>query len=54
MGRRMRLMGGDSPGKAPDGWGQADIWQFSDKYKYGGDGDKFLGSKKDLKKLVTG
>ena len=44
----------DSPGKPIAGWENISFWQYSDSYKYGGDGDKFLGDMDGLKKMATG
>lgn len=43
-----------SPGAIPGGWSYQTIWQYADKYAYGGDGDKFNGDAAGLKKLASG
>ncbi|KAK6855434.1 N-O-diacetyl muramidase [Apiospora arundinis] len=43
-----------SPGTIPGGWPRQTIWQYADKYAYGGDGDKFNGDEAGLKKLASG
>ncbi|KAK8069300.1 hypothetical protein PG994_005916 [Apiospora phragmitis] len=43
-----------SPGSIPGGWPYQTIWQYADKYTYGGDGDKFNGDEAGLKKLALG
>ncbi|KAK7931913.1 hypothetical protein PG985_002625 [Apiospora marii] len=43
-----------SPGTIPGGWPYQTIWQYADKYAYGGDGDKFNGDEAGLKKLASG
>ncbi|PGG95848.1 hypothetical protein GX51_08103 [Blastomyces parvus] len=43
----------ESPGTAPGGWTHT-IWQYTDKYEFGGDGDLFNGDEQGLKKLATG
>lgn len=44
----------DAPGEAPGGWPYETIWQFDDKYKYGGDSDTFNGDMAALTRLATG
>ncbi|KAK7943214.1 N-O-diacetylmuramidase [Apiospora aurea] len=43
-----------SIGTIPGGWPYQTIWQYTDKYAYGGDGDKFNGDEAGLKKLAFG
>ncbi|KAK8084591.1 N-O-diacetyl muramidase [Apiospora hydei] len=43
-----------SIGTIPGGWPYQTIWQYTDKYAYGGDGDKFNGDEAGLKKLASG
>nr|6ZMV_A Chain A, muramidase [Trichobolus zukalii]6ZMV_B Chain B, muramidase [Trichobolus zukalii] len=43
-----------SVGEIPGGWGYQTIWQFNDKYAYGGDSDSFNGSLDRLKALAKG
>ena len=38
----------------PGEWPYQTIWQYNDKYSYGGDSDRFNGDLTSLKKLATG
>ncbi|KAK8044895.1 Glycoside hydrolase- superfamily [Apiospora rasikravindrae] len=42
-----------SIGTIPGGWPYQTIWQYTNKYAYGGDGDKFNGDEAGLKKLAA-
>lgn len=46
--------GSATPGVIPGGWGYETIWQYADKYAYGGDADRFNGDEVGLKRLATG
>lgn len=41
-------------GTLPGGWPFHTIWQFNDKYAYGGDSDTFNGDLAGLKRLAKG
>ena len=44
----------DSPGSPVGGWSVHTIWQYTDAYEYGGDGDLFNGDEAGLKRLAAG
>ena len=43
-----------SPGTPPGGWPFHTIWQYTDKYEFGGDGDIFNGDMAGLQRLARG
>ena len=43
-----------SPGTPPGGWPFHTIWQYTDAYEFGGDGDVFNGDMAGLTRLANG